>query len=208
MDDRLVITLLRHGMTDENERSAYIGWTDSPLNKKGREMVRALSSHVMSPGVIFSSSAARCLETAGILFPRQTVMALTELKEMHFGDWEGKTYEDLRQLKTYQAWLDAPFSKGPDSGESFDQFAARVQTGWDFIKAHIEAVQVNSAAVITHGGVIRFLLSKVAPESKAFFEWHVPLASGYELVWTKEGFRRGDTCISLQEVPLTERPSG
>lgn len=208
MDDRLVVTLLRHGMTDENERAAYIGRTDSPLNEKGRKMVQKFSKHVARPDLIFSSSAIRCLETAQLLFPGQKIEQFAELQEMHFGDWEGKTYKDLKHLTSYQAWLDDPFSRGPDGGESFAQFTERVQAGWHLIKTHSVACRVKNIAVITHGGVIRSLLSAFAPEKKAFFEWRVPLAGGYELVWKKEDFRRDGACISLREVPLTEKPNG
>jgi alpha-ribazole phosphatase len=208
MDDRLVVALWRHGITDENECSAYMGWTDSPLNEKGRKMVQRLSKHVARPDLIFSSSSVRCLETARLLFPGQTIQRLAALREMHFGDWEGRTHEDLQHVASYQTWLDDPFSKAPAGGESFEQFAERVLAGWDFIKKQAMASRANHIAVITHGGVIRFLLSAFAPERKAFFEWQVPFAGGYELVWEQEGFRRDGPCISLREVPLTAKLNG
>ena len=31
MDDAVVVALFRHGLTEENKRKAYIGWTDSPI---------------------------------------------------------------------------------------------------------------------------------------------------------------------------------
>lgn len=208
MDDHLVVTLLRHGMTDENERSAYISWTDSPLNEKGQKMAEALADLVRPPDLLFSSSSVRCLETARILFPGQTVISIDDLKEMHFGDWEGKTYEELRGLQSYRAWLDDPFIKGPDGGERFQEFKGRVERGWRAVKAQTMASGAKYAAVVTHGGVIRTLLSELAPEKKTFFDWKVPLAGGYEIVWTKEGFRRGEACISCREVPITEKVNG
>ena len=29
MDDAVVVALFRHGLTEENKRHAYIGWTDA-----------------------------------------------------------------------------------------------------------------------------------------------------------------------------------
>lgn len=208
MDDRLVVTLLRHGMTDENERSAYIGWTDSLLNQKGREMVRELRKHIRQPDLIFSSTSVRCLETAGILFPGEIMVRLDQLREMNFGDWEGKTYEDLQGLTSYRKWLDDPLSKGPDKGETFAEFSERVQNGWQLIKEKTLESGKQHVAVVTHGGVIRLLLSELAPGESSFFQWRVPLAGGYDIVWTKEGFRRDEPCISLQEVPTTEKANG
>ena len=33
MDDALVVALFRHGITEENKRRAYLGWTDAPLSE-------------------------------------------------------------------------------------------------------------------------------------------------------------------------------
>ena len=46
-------------------------------------------------------------------------------------------------------------------------------------------------------------------QGKGFFwEWHIPHGKGYELIWTRDGLRRGKQCILLQEVPLTASPNG
>ena len=36
MDDAVVVALFRHGLTEENKRKAYIGWTDSPILEDAR----------------------------------------------------------------------------------------------------------------------------------------------------------------------------
>ena len=38
-------------------------------------------------------------------------------------------------------------------------------------------------AIVTHGGVIRYLLSKLVPEKRDFWEWKVPHGQGFELVY-------------------------
>src|SRR5699024_8464723 len=73
MDDRVGITLIRHGMTKENERSAYIGWMDSPLSENGRLKVESYSDLWENTPIdyVFSSDLTRCVDTANILFPHQ-----------------------------------------------------------------------------------------------------------------------------------------
>lgn len=208
MDDRVAISLLRHGMTKENENSAYIGSTDSVLSQKGKENVYAASTHIAGADLVFSSSLSRCQKTADILFPKQKIVVVEELKEMHFGSWEGKTYDDLKTLSSYKKWLDDPFSEQPDSGESFATFGLRVLSGWSKVKEKIIAGNASSSAIVTHGGVIRYLLSTFSSCKKSFFEWNIPYVGGYQLIWSKTGFRRGEKCMSLQEVPLTERQRG
>ena len=65
-------------------------------------------------------------------------------------------------------------------------------------------------AIVTHGGVIRYLLSTYGSiEKRDFWEWKVSHGNGFELVWaSKDAFRRGDRCTLLREVPLTENPTG
>src|SRR5699024_199782 len=83
MEECVAITLLRHGMTKENERKAYIVWTDSPLSEKGKEALR-LIDHSFQPDVTFSSPLLRCTETAEILFPHQEIHCVPDMKEMNF----------------------------------------------------------------------------------------------------------------------------
>ena len=41
-------------------------------------------------------------------------------------------------------------------------------------------------AIVTHGGVIRYLLSKLSPRNGDFWEWKVPHGNGFELVMVKQ----------------------
>src|SRR5699024_5631004 len=129
MDDCVGITLIRHGMTKENERSAYIGWSDSPLSEKGRDKVESYSELWKNNSIeyVFSSDLVRCVETANILFPHQPLQKIRNLREMNFGKWEKKTYEELKNIPAYREWLDHMFVSGPDDGEDFPTFSKRVE---------------------------------------------------------------------------------
>jgi alpha-ribazole phosphatase len=204
MDDRVAISLLRHGLTAENEKSAYIGWTNSPLSSAGRKSIQPIAESEL----LFVSDLLRCLETAALLFPYKEALQMAEFREMHFGCWEGKTYEQLKSVKSYQEWIEKPFSHCPEGGESFAEFGLRIQTGWEKAKSQIFQVNAASSAIVTHGGVIRYLLSLFAPQKKSFFDWKIPYGGGYQLIFTRDGLRRGEKCISLQVVPTTENQHG
>lgn len=208
MDDCVAISLLRHGMTEENEKSAYIGWTNSPLSPLGRKNAWLTKRHMGEPGLVFTSDLTRCLETAAILFPRKSVLQMDEFREMHFGRWEGRTYEQLKNVKSYREWINDPFSCCPDGGESFQEFGLRVEKGWEKAINQIQQTNATDVAIITHGGVIRYLLSHFAPKKISFFEWKIPFGGGYQLIWTKDSLRSGDKCMSLQAVPITENQLG
>ena len=75
--------------------------------------------------------------------------------------------------------------------------------------AYMVEERFKSLAIVTHGGVMRYLLSKLSPEKRDFWEWKVPHGQGFEFVWSSnEAFRRGDRCNLLRVVPLTENPAG
>ncbi|WP_244889018.1 histidine phosphatase family protein [Neobacillus drentensis] len=199
----MVIALFRHGVTEENKRKAYLGWNDSPLCPG--------SNTIMTPKTYqryFSSDLQRCVRTLETLFPTTSPHLLKELREMNFGKWEGKTYEDLKENRLYRHWLDDPFNHFPPQGESFHEFSTRVDSGWSKITEVVLNTNLQSCAVITHGGVIRYLLSRFAPEHKEFWAWQATHDQGYELIFDTESLRRGRRCILLLEVPLTANGHG
>lgn len=200
----LAITLFRHGMTEANNRREYLGWTDSPLLQEEQEKW-------VEPDydVVYCSDLPRCEKTAALLFPESTPIRMVDLREMNFGDWEGKTYQELVDEPSYQDFLAHPFEASPPNGESFSAFSTRVQRGWNHIVEDISERGIRRAAVMTHGGVIRYLLSKLAVEKKEFWEWNVPHSQGYQFTWdSNQSVRRGERCTSLQVVATTAKQNG
>ncbi|WP_141433266.1 histidine phosphatase family protein [Bacillus sp. 03113] len=206
MDDGMAITLFRHGLTEENERRAYIGWMDSPLSILGKTQLRSTNDIY---DFVITSDLKRCLETANRLFPDLPNESIFELREMNFGRWEGKTYEQLKGNREYKEWLQNPFEVKPPDGESFQEFTNRVDHGWHKIIEKVRMNHFTNIAIVTHGGVIRYLLSSISNEKKGFWDWPVTHGNGYKLAWeSKDAFRRGQACTLLQEVLLTVRKNG
>ncbi|GAM12205.1 histidine phosphatase family protein [Mesobacillus selenatarsenatis] len=203
MDDTVVITLLRHGMTEKNNRQAYLGWTDSPLIP-----AQVFPEFPVCYNRIYTSDLGRCRETAKTLFPQETPILMPEFRELNFGVWEGQTYEQLKDQPVYQKWLAEPFKVTPPNGESFAVFSHRVEEGWRKLTEEILDLGSKSSALVTHGGVIRYLLARYAAEKKDFWEWRIPYGHGYKLMWDIEALRRGERCISLQEEHLTANQNG
>ena len=156
-----------------------------------------------------TSDLKRCWQTAQVLFPDQDLLAFPEFREMDFGQWEGKTYGELAGDPHYEEWIHNHFTSEPPEGEGYFTFAERVEKGWEVVISMMLEGELNRTAIVTHGGVIRYLLSKHSHEKREFWEWKVPHGNGFELVWSsKEAFRRGDRCNLLRAVPLMENPAG
>lgn len=208
MDDIVVVTLFRHGLTEGNKRRAYMGWNDSPLSEEGKVKVRSYGLKQEDYDYFLSSDIDRCITTMKLLFPDVEPQLFLTLREMNFGVFQGKTYQELKDIVEYQRWLDDFLHISPPEGESFRQFSDRVMSGWDLFIEKITSNDLKSPFIVTHGGVIRHLLSQFAPDEKGFWDWQIAHGSGVELVFDRERLRRKQRCILLREVPLTAKEPG
>lgn len=154
------IFLVRHGETDGNKDRRFIGSTDLPLNSAGREQVSSLKPLIgrIDIGRCICSPYLRCRETAGILLRDSSLNVSTDerIKEADFGKWEGLTFseisasypEDVRRLMAFDDKFTFP------QGETLRDFLARIRS----FALHIDDSRDDRVLIVTHGGVIRFLL--------------------------------------------------
>lgn len=209
MDGAVVVALFRHGITEANKRRAFIGWTDVPLCNEAVPMLEKQKTKLTPYQWLISSDLKRCVQTAELLFPGQAIERRPEFREMHFGHWEGKVHEELAGHLPYEQWLQDWLETVIPGGESAKLFYARVEPGWKTVCRSMAEKKVSSAAIVTHAGVMRYLLTAYGNEERSFWEWKIPNGSGYEFIWQDwEAFRRGERCTLLREVPLTENPHG
>ncbi|EAR64965.1 hypothetical protein B14911_19790 [Bacillus sp. NRRL B-14911] len=207
MDGTVAVTLFRHVLTEQNRHKAYLGWSDSALCHEEKRRFEGWARSLPEFPFIFSSDLGRCLETAGLL-PGGDALKLKELREINFGKWEGGVYEELKNDPAYQAWLNDPFTAPIPEGEDYGQFSERVRHGWEKVRTILIRHEGTKAAVVTHGGVIRQLLTMLAPEERPFWEWTAPHAGAITLIWEDNGFRRGERCTLLLEEASTGKLPG
>lgn len=148
------IVLIRHGMTQGNINKRYIGCaTDEGLAQKGREMLKDISYPPIEK--VFSSPMKRCIETARIIYPEHRAEAVSDLREMDFGIFEGKSHTELNGNADYQSWIDSNGLSKIPNGESFDEFCTRCCNA--FISA-VNKAKSQSIAFVVHGGTIMAVL--------------------------------------------------
>jgi alpha-ribazole phosphatase len=208
MDECVAVTLLRHGLTLMNKEKRYIGWTNRSLCCEGVSVFKKYTKRYPAADLVYSSDLNRCLQTAAILYPEKSPIVSQAFREIHFGEWEGKTYNELKANKHYQNWLSNFYDISPPQGERYDMFSDRLMKGWKRMTKQFQDTKITNIVIVTHGGPIRELLSKFAPESKPFWEWKCDPGTGYQLMNSRIRIRRGERCISLREVPLTENVNG
>ncbi|WP_216831672.1 histidine phosphatase family protein [Alkalihalobacterium elongatum] len=206
----MAVTLLRHSLTDYNEQKKYLGWTDIPINEKGKKLLQSLQQKYSYPkgDVIISSDLIRCVTTAEILYPNTPIVKDVRLREFNFGDWEGQTYEQLKENPLYRSWLDNVNQTKPPKGETFSYFQTRVMKSWEKLINDAVDQQFQHVIIVSHGGPIRLLLSQLFPTKKNFWEWSINYGQGYTLANDVDGLRRGEQWNLLQEAPFMAKEAG
>lgn len=136
---KLRIRFVRHGLTASNEAHKYLGKSDEGLSERGREKLRER----VADGFLFVSPMRRCRETAEILFPGKEGICIPEWTEIDFGEFEGRSFEKLKDEPAYQAWLTSGGRLPFPQGESREEFIARSMRGYERMLEYLKTYQHN-----------------------------------------------------------------
>lgn len=157
----ITLYFVRHGQTDWNAAQRYQGQTDIPLNDTGRaqaaqcgNILRAVLGPALSKLDYISSPLSRATETMEIM-RRENGLAPAgyrtddRLKEQHFGDWEGITYQELQIVDPtgFAARKADMWGWSPLGGENYPALTARVSA--------VIAELRRDTVVASHGNVGR-----------------------------------------------------
>lgn len=151
------ICLVRQGETEWNAERRIQGRIDIGLNETGLRQAAATGRRLATAGIaaLYSSDLKRAWATAQAIGTALDLapQALPELRERHYGVFEGLTYDEARD--TYPAGYAAFEGRNADydftNGESLKAMFARV-TGK--LQALAATHRGQAVAVVVHGGVL------------------------------------------------------
>jgi probable phosphoglycerate mutase len=146
-----LIHLIRHAAP--TLQGVFLGSSDPPLASEN------LSPSSLDAASIFSSPLRRARRTAELLFPQGGLVVLPELAECRFGEWEGKTWDQIeaRWPELAGVRLRNWRRSTPPGGESWDEFTARVKQAWEHIR-----LAPMPIVVVAHGGTNSVLAHLIA----------------------------------------------
>lgn len=174
----MLIVLLRHGETVYNEQRRYQGVTDMPLSERGRAKLRADDN---APDEVIVTPLCRTKQTAAILFPNAKQIVCDDLREMDFGDFEGRTYDEMKDDAAYGAWLDSGCETACPNGESRAAFCERVCHAFEACVDEASARGEALLVIVAHGGTQMAALSRFVLPHRDYYEWNAPNAGGFVL---------------------------
>jgi probable phosphoglycerate mutase len=161
MIDETIIDLIRHG--EPVGGRAYRGHNiDDPLSDKGWQQMRDAVGDHCPWSLVITSPLLRCKAFADELAEKHglSVSIDERLKEVGFGEWEGKTPDELKQtrLEEYTAFYADPVNKRPPGAEDLGEFIGRVVDAYNDITAQHTGKHV---LVVAHAGVMRAVIANV-----------------------------------------------
>ncbi|MFP3392311.1 histidine phosphatase family protein [Brevibacillus sp. SIMBA_040] len=181
---------VRHGETEINRQSRYLGHSDVPLHEHGKTQALELASRLLNiielPKALYTSDLLRCVQTAEPLSAgwQLTAMTVPALRELSFGKWELLTYDEIMQRDCEHAsrWYEDPYRQCPPQGESLEQLGKRVDQWLNDLLQSAEHSEGDTIVIVTHGGVVRWIQAA----------WVHQDPSAY---WKMDGLKHGEALL-------------
>lgn len=146
------IYLIRH-TTPELTPGLIYGRLDVPLTTTFDEEWELIKTKLPENfDAVYSSPATRCTILAKEIDDK--FITDPRLTELHFGEWEGKTWDSVDQ-RALQIWMDDFVNVCVPGGENMLDLQKRVAEFLeDLFQKHHQKI-----AIVTHAGVVRMLLT-------------------------------------------------
>lgn len=178
------IFLIRHAKTQANFERRYTGSSDEPLVEAGINEINEKIKAGYYPVVerVYVSPMKRCTQTAQLIYPRLPQKIVEGFREYDFGEFEGETYEGLKDNPVYQKWIESGGTDKAPGGEDMDSYKKRCCLAFEQVLTEIKECGIDNTAIVVHGGTIMAIMEKYAPGEKGFYDWQVPNCGWHKLV--------------------------
>lgn len=168
--------LVRHTRVDVPSGICY-GQTDVPLADSFATELATVRSQLAGIEFeqVFCSPLTRCVRLGTSLGYEMQIDE--RLKELHFGEWEGITWDAIFESEAGKKWFTDYLHESCPNGESYQAMLHRVENFIADLSGTDPAETNGNILVITHAGVIRAfqVLLKNRPIKKVF---DTPIAYG------------------------------
>lgn len=162
--EHTIVYLIRHAKSIANEKRLYNSRIedDLGLNEYGKEQAKELGQFFKntSIGKVYSSPFKRTLQTAQEItsaLGQDTVVEVSELKELNCGEWEGYTENEIGEKfpDAWKGWHIDPQNNPIPGGESLMEVQSRALPALNKIIKNNKGKEI---VVVTHYCVFNVLL--------------------------------------------------
>ncbi len=182
------LTLLRHGQTEGSLKNLYYGAADIPVLPDSLADLAARRAAYPTAQRYYTSGMLRTEQTLQALYGAVDHERLPDLREMDFGDFEMKSYEQLKDDPTYQKWIEDVEHNPCLGGESAPIVMRRSLAAMETVLSG-----QGDALCVIHGGIISGLMMHwFGGERYLYF---IKPGEGFQVTLD------GKTPVSYQPVP-------
>jgi broad specificity phosphatase PhoE len=182
------VYLIRHALPDfPGGNRMCIGITDIPLGAAGFAQAAEMAKNLPPVTAVFSSPLTRAVQTAEAIGLPVTV--LDGLRELDAGEWDGLTFDEIRQrfpdlyaARAHDQTLPLPGAEDHAAG------LARFQNAM----ALAASQSPGDLAVVAHGGIIALFLQQITG-----IRYKPDYAEVLTLLWKDGIFYHEEECKTL-----------
>lgn len=191
---RSYIHFIRHGITEGIINKWYYGSAELPLTDEGYEALRELMAEGIYPPLgdadCYTSGMLRADQTLKVIYGNVPFKTIPLLREMNFGSWECKTFNELQKEPEYEEWInnkEGSFTF-PGGGDSVISFNERIQKGlkelcgYQRLKelSHRHSGKDAVSIMVCHGGTIAAAMEGWFPgDRENFWQWIPATGRGF-----------------------------
>ena len=149
--------LVRHGETEWSLDGRHTSWTDIPLTEHGRQRAVELRDFLAGKkfAAVFVSPRQRARDTCAIAGYGDVAVVDDDLQEWNYGESEGKTTQQMREVhgSQWSVWTDPIIG-----GESVEHVGERADA---MIAKSLSAASSGGAvALFAHAHILRILAAR------------------------------------------------
>lgn len=156
------IYLIRHTKVDVEPGFCYgqsdVGVAQSFSEEK--EKVKQLIEGINFDAV-FSSPLFRCKILAESIIQKEKIVFDKRLKELNFGEWELKSWDEIYNSPEGKTWMDKFQTLSTLNGESYPEMVERISVFYSELKLR----KYKNVAIFAHAGVIRIFKCLIEGQS-------------------------------------------
>ena len=182
------LTLLRHGQTEGSLKDLYYGAADLPVLPQSLAELSSCREKYPTAERYYTSGLLRTEQTLQALYGPVAHKKLLGLREMDFGDFEMKSYEQLKDDPAYQKWIEDVEHNPCPGGESAPIVLRRSLAAMETVLSG-----KGDAVCIIHGGITSGLMMHWFGGDR--YSYLVKPGQGYQITFDER------TPVSYRRVP-------
>ncbi|MBU5337456.1 histidine phosphatase family protein [Intestinibacter bartlettii] len=167
------LILVRHVLTEDNKLAKLSGHIDSKVSEEGKLQIKKITDFLEHEKIdrIYTTTSSRTKETVKYLAEINSieVQESEDLKEISFGDFEGKDFKDIQKNypdefnKMIEEGYEYTYPNGENLIDCFERVSKEIQCILD------DADENETILVCSHAGTIRNVLTYLISNT---FEYH------------------------------------